>query len=82
VKKTDDQWRKHVGYVRKCEIHTEACWKRPLRRLRRRWKDNIKMDLNEIGFEDGRWMKLAQDHVQWQALVLIALNLQVLLPEN
>ena len=35
------------------------------------------MDLREIGYEDGRWMELAQDRVQWQAV----LNLLVLLPE-
>ena len=35
----------------------------------------------EIGYEDGRWMELAQDHVHWWALVLAMLNLCVLLPE-
>jgi len=39
-----------------------------------------KMDLREIGCEDGRWMELAQDRVQWQALLLAVLNLLVLLP--
>ena len=39
------------------------------------------MDLKEIGCEDGRWMELAQDHVQWWALVLEVLKLCVLLPE-
>ena len=41
-----------------------------------------KMDLREIGCEDGRWIELAQDRVQWQALVLAVLNLLVLLPES
>jgi hypothetical protein len=41
-----------------------------------------KMDLRETGCEDGRWMELAQDRVQWQTLVLAVLNLRVLLPEN
>ena len=36
----------------------------------------------KIRFQDGRWMELAQDRVQWQALVLAALNLLVLLPES
>jgi len=36
-----------------------------LGRLKRRWKDNIKMDLMEVRYEDWRWMELAQDHVQW-----------------
>jgi hypothetical protein len=39
------------------------------------------MDLRETGFEDGRWMELAQDRVEWWALVLAVLNLLVLLPE-
>ena len=41
-----------------------------------------KMDLAEIGCEDGRWMELAQDRVQWWALVLAVLNICVLLPES
>ena len=40
------------------------------------------MDLREMGCEDGRWMELAQGRVQWQALVLVVLNLMVLLPES
>jgi hypothetical protein len=39
------------------------------------WGDNIRMDLREICCEDGRCMELAQDRVQWQALVLAVLNL-------
>ena len=40
-----------------------------------------KMGLMEIGCEDGRWIELAQDRVQWWALVLAVLNLSVPLPE-
>jgi hypothetical protein len=39
------------------------------------------MDLRERVYEDGRWMELAQDRVQWRDLVLEVLNLRVLLPE-
>ena len=39
------------------------------------------MDLREIGCEDGRWMELAQDRVQWPAFVLAVLNLLLLLTE-
>jgi hypothetical protein len=39
------------------------------------------MDLRELGWVDGSWMKLAQDRVQWRALVLAVLNLWVLLSE-
>jgi hypothetical protein len=38
-----------------------------------------KMDLREMGYEDGRWMELAQNRVQWRALILAVLNLRVLL---
>jgi hypothetical protein len=43
--------------------------KRPLGRPRRRWKDNIKMDLQEVGGGGGDWMELAQDRDRWRALV-------------
>ena len=50
--------------------------KRPLGRPRRRWEDNIKMDLREVG-GGGDWMELAQDRDRWQALVNKVMNLQV-----
>jgi hypothetical protein len=43
--------------------------KRPLGRPRRRWEDNIKMDLYEVGGGRGDLMELAQDRDRWQALV-------------
>jgi hypothetical protein len=43
--------------------------KRPLGRPRHRWKDNIKMDLQELGGGGGDWMELAQDRDRWRALV-------------
>jgi hypothetical protein len=43
--------------------------KRPLVKPRRSWKDNIKMDLREIGLESVDWIHLAQDTDQWRALV-------------
>jgi transcription termination factor 2 len=51
--------------------------RRPLGKPRRRWKDNIKMDLREIGFEDVDWIHLAQDRDRWQALVNMVMNLWV-----
>jgi hypothetical protein len=39
--------------------------KRPLGRLRRRWEDNIRMDLREIRMDGANWIQLAQDRVQW-----------------
>jgi hypothetical protein len=43
--------------------------KRPLRRPRHRWQDNIKMDLQEVGRGYGDWMKLAHEKNRWRALV-------------
>ena len=51
--------------------------KRPLGRLRRRWEDNIKMDIQEVGGGYGDWMELAQDRERWRALVNTAMNLRV-----
>jgi hypothetical protein len=51
--------------------------KRPLRRPRRRWVDNIKMDLREIGWVDMDWIDLVQDRGQWRGLVNTVMNLRV-----
>jgi hypothetical protein len=51
--------------------------KRPLRRPRRRWVDNIKIDLREIGWIGMDWIHLAQDRDQCRALVNTAMKLQV-----
>jgi hypothetical protein len=51
--------------------------KRQLGRPRRRWKDTIKMDLQEVGGGGGDWMELAQDRDRWRALVSTVMNLRV-----
>jgi hypothetical protein len=51
--------------------------KRPLGRPRRRWEDNIKMDLAEIGIDRANWIRLAQDRVPWRAFVNSVMNLPV-----
>jgi hypothetical protein len=51
--------------------------KRPLGRPRHRWKDNIKMDHEEIGWEGVDWIHLAQNMDWWQAVVNTIMNLQV-----
>ena len=51
--------------------------KRPFGRPRRRWEDNIKMDLQEVGKGCGAWMKLAQDRDRWRALVSTVMNFVV-----
>ncbi|KAJ4432164.1 hypothetical protein ANN_20780 [Periplaneta americana] len=50
--------------------------KRPLGRPRRRWEDNIKMDLREVGYDDRDWLNLAQDRDRWRAYVRAAMNLR------
>ena len=51
--------------------------KRPLGRPRRRWEDNIRMDLEEVDINVGNWVDSAQDRNYWRALVNAALNLRV-----
>ena len=74
-----------VGHVARMEESRSAfkiltgkpTGKRPLGRPRRRWEDNIRMDLEEIGFNAGNWVDSAQDRNYWRALVNAALNLWV-----
>ena len=51
--------------------------KRPLGRPRRRWKENIKMDLQEVGCGGMDWIDLAQDKDRWRALANAVMNLRV-----
>jgi len=51
--------------------------KRPLGRPRRRWEDNIKMHLQEVGCGGMDWIELAQDKNRWHALVNVVMNLRV-----
>jgi hypothetical protein len=51
--------------------------KKPLGRPRRRWEDNIKMNLREIGIDVANWIRLAQDRVQWRAFVNTVMDLRV-----
>jgi hypothetical protein len=51
--------------------------KRPLGRLRRRWVDNINMDLREVGWDGRDWIDLAQDRDRWRAYVNVVMNLRV-----
>ena len=63
-------WRGEVFY-------TNTDWYRPLGRPRRRWGDNIKMDLQEVGGGWEDWMELAQHRDRWRALVSTVMNLRV-----
>jgi hypothetical protein len=49
----------------------------PKRKPKRRWEDNIKMDLREVGINGTNWIQLAQDRVQWRAFMSTVMNLRV-----
>jgi hypothetical protein len=51
--------------------------KRPLGRPRRRWKDNIKLNLREIGIDGSNWIRLIQNRVQWRTFVSTVMSLWV-----
>ena len=51
--------------------------KRPLRRPRRGWEDNMKMDIQEVGCEGVDWIELAQDRNRWRGFVNAVMNLRV-----
>jgi hypothetical protein len=51
--------------------------KRPLGRPRRRWEDNIRMDLGKVGWEGADWVHLAQDTEQWRAVLNVVTKLWV-----
>ncbi|KAJ4438379.1 hypothetical protein ANN_14324 [Periplaneta americana] len=76
------RWAGHVARMGESRnAHRVLVWrpegKRPLGRPRRRWEDNIKMDLREVGYDDREWINLPQDRDQWRAYVRAAMNLRV-----
>jgi len=80
IKSRRVRWAGHVACMREmrssCSILVgKSEGKRLLRNPRHRWKDNIRMDLRETGWEVD-WIYLAQDRVQWQALVNMVMNLK------
>jgi len=81
VKSRRMRWAGHVARIGEGRgVHRVLVGKhegsRPMGRLRRRWDDNIKMDLREVG-GGGDWMELAQDRDRWRALVNTVMNLRV-----
>jgi hypothetical protein len=82
VIKSRMRWAGHVARMGEgrgvCEVLVgRPEGKRPLGRPRRRWDDNIKIDLREIGIDGANWIRLDQDRVQWRALVNTVMNLRV-----
>ena len=75
-------WAGHVAIMEESRsafkmLTGKTTGKRPLGRPRRRWEDNIRMDLEEIDINAGNWVYSAQDWNYWRALVNAALNLWV-----
>jgi hypothetical protein len=58
----------------------KARWKETTWETRRRWEDNMKMDLQEVKWRGMDWMALGQDKDRWRALVIAVMNLPV--PQN
>ena len=52
--------------------------KRPLGRARRRWENNIRMDLREVGYDPGEWIHVAENRDQWRVYIRALMNLLVL----
>jgi hypothetical protein len=76
------RWAGHVARIGEDrEVHRVLMGKpegkKPLGRPRRRWEDNIKMDIQEVGEGRGDWMELAQDRDWWRALVGTVRNFRV-----
>jgi hypothetical protein len=76
------RWAGHVVRMGRGLACTGFWWgnltgKRPLGRPRRRWEDNINMDLQEVGCGGMDWIELAQDRDRWRALVNAVMSLRV-----
>jgi hypothetical protein len=81
IKSRRIRWEGHVARMGEGRsVYRVSVWrpegKRPLGRSRHRWRDNIKMDLREIGIDGAKWIQLAQDRVQWRAFVSTVMNLR------
>ena len=76
------RWAGHVARMGRVEVYTGLWWGNVkkgdhLEDLRRKWEDNIKMDLQEVGYRGMYWIELAQDRDRWRALVNAVMNLRV-----
>jgi hypothetical protein len=79
VKSSIMRWVGHVARMGEGRgVHRDLVGKpegrRPLGRPRRRWEDNIKRDLQEVGGNCGNWMEWAQDRDRWRTLVNTVVN--------
>jgi hypothetical protein len=82
IKSRRMRWAEHVARIgKKRNAYRILVGKsednRPLERPRRRWVNNIKIDLRVIGWDGMDWIDLAQDMYQWRALVNTVINLRI-----
>jgi hypothetical protein len=82
IKSRRMRWAGHVARMAERRVvYRVLVWKpegkRPLGRPRRRWEDNIEMDLHEVGYGDMDCIELAQDRDRWRALVNAVMNIRV-----
>jgi hypothetical protein len=82
IKSRKMRWTGHVArMVEGRGVYRILVWKpegkRSLGRPRRRWEDNIKLDLSEIGIDEENWFRLAQGRIQWRVFVNMVMNLRV-----
>ena len=76
------RWAGHVALMKQSRnayrvLLEKTEGKRPLGRPMRRWEDNIRMDLREVGCDTGEWIDLAKDRGKWRAYVRAVINLRV-----
>jgi hypothetical protein len=82
IKSRRTKWAGHVAHVEEGRGVYRVLIGRPegkrlLGRPRRRWENNIKLDLKDIGIDGSNWIQLAQDRVQWRAFVDTVMKLRV-----
>ena len=82
IKSRRFRWEEHVARIEEGRsafkiLTGKPTGKRLLGRPRSRWKDNIRMDLEETGINAGNWVDSVQDRNYWRTLVNAALNLRV-----
>ena len=82
IKSRRFRWAGHVARMEEVRIAFKILTgkptgKRPSGSPRHRWEDNIRMDLEEIGINAGKWVDSAQDGDYWRVLVIAALNLRI-----
>jgi len=76
-KQRNMRWAEHVAPMGRAEMYTGLWWGNLRDRPRRRWEDNIKMDLHEMGCGGTDWIELAHDRDSWRVLVNAVMNLRV-----